>query len=156
MAAYGDMFLKVGSIKGEANDEAHKNEIDVLNWSWGMKAVSAMSAGGQASKCSVDELMVEKEVDCASTALMSAMKNNEKIGKVVLTARKAGEKPIDFFKITIQQARITSYDVNTSSSSNDRLVERLTFAFKKIDVEYIGQDENGRAKGGMVYSDEIN
>ncbi|MBP5150000.1 type VI secretion system tube protein Hcp, partial [Pseudomonas protegens] len=31
-----DIFIKIGDIKGESMDKAHKDEIDVLNWSWGM------------------------------------------------------------------------------------------------------------------------
>ena len=30
------MFLKLEGIKGEAADGKHKEEIDVLAWSWGM------------------------------------------------------------------------------------------------------------------------
>ncbi len=31
-----DMFLKIGDVKGESRDDKHKDEIDVLSWSWGM------------------------------------------------------------------------------------------------------------------------
>ena len=32
-----DMFLKIAGIKGESADgSTHKDEIDVLAWSWGM------------------------------------------------------------------------------------------------------------------------
>ena len=31
-----DMFIKIGDIKGESRDKTHKEEIDVLAWSWGM------------------------------------------------------------------------------------------------------------------------
>ena len=31
-----DMFIKVGDISGESKDSVHKEEIDVLAWSWGM------------------------------------------------------------------------------------------------------------------------
>jgi len=41
----GDMFFKVkgakhGEINGEALDQKHKNEIEVLAWSWGMQGKS--------------------------------------------------------------------------------------------------------------------
>jgi type VI protein secretion system component Hcp len=29
-----DMFIKIGDIKGESKDDAHKEEVDVLAWSW--------------------------------------------------------------------------------------------------------------------------
>ena len=31
-----DMFLKVTKIDGESKDDTHKDEIDVLAWSWGL------------------------------------------------------------------------------------------------------------------------
>ena len=31
-----DMFLKLDGIKGESLDATHKDEIDVLAWSWGL------------------------------------------------------------------------------------------------------------------------
>ena len=50
-----DMFLKVegsrmGPVKGESQDEKHKGEIDVLGWSWGMQAQTAMGGGGISGK----------------------------------------------------------------------------------------------------------
>jgi type VI protein secretion system component Hcp len=48
LGGVGDMFLSVkgaksGPIKGESQDTAHPDEIEVLGWSWGMqgKATSA-------------------------------------------------------------------------------------------------------------------
>ena len=29
-----DIFIKIGDIKGQSIDKAHKDEIDVLNGSW--------------------------------------------------------------------------------------------------------------------------
>ena len=31
-----DIFLKLDGIKGESQDHKHKDEIDVLAWSWGV------------------------------------------------------------------------------------------------------------------------
>jgi len=31
-----DMFIKIDTVDGEAQDTKHKKEIDVLHWSWGM------------------------------------------------------------------------------------------------------------------------
>lgn len=159
--SHGDMFLKVegtrsGTIKGEANDQAHRDEIDVTGWSWGMRSASAMGGAGTAAKTTVESLLLTKEVDSASTALMSVMRNNELLKKAVLSVRKAGGMPIDFLIVTLENARITSYDVGTQSDGSEKLVERLTFSFQKINVEYVGQDEKGQKKGGMNFAAEVN
>ena len=31
-----DIFAKIGTIKGESTDAKHKDEIEVLSWSWGV------------------------------------------------------------------------------------------------------------------------
>src|SRR5512143_2804994 len=138
----GDMFLKLdcarqGAIKGEAQDDVHKDEIDVIGWSWGMHAQSAMSAGGDGGKATLDEIGIVKRVDSASTGLMSAMRNNELIKKGVLTVRKAGGDPLEYVKITIEKGRITAMDVRSDGDSpHAELTEQLKLAFQKISVEY--------------------
>jgi type VI secretion system secreted protein Hcp len=89
------MFLMVkgartGVIKGEAQDEGHKSEIDVLSWSWGMQAKVSLGGGLATGKANVQELKIVKKIDSATTPLMSALRTNEQIQKAVLTVRKAG------------------------------------------------------------------
>jgi type VI secretion system secreted protein Hcp len=155
--ALGDMFLKVetarqGVIKGEAQDAKHGSEIDVVGWSWGMRAQTAMAGAGEGSKATLNELDVVKRVDSASTALMSAMRNNELIKKAALTVRKAGSDPLEYFRITLQNARITSLDLETDGIE---VVERLSIAFQRINVEYTPQGKDGMARGGMMFETEI-
>ena len=41
-----DYFLKIDGIDGESTDNKHKNEIDVLSWSWGETQSGTMAGGG--------------------------------------------------------------------------------------------------------------
>jgi type VI secretion system secreted protein Hcp len=154
-----DMFLKVegsrsGQIKGEANDKLRKDEIDIVGWSWGMRAQTEMAGGGAAEKTSMRELNVRKKVDSASTALMCAMRNNESIKSAVLTVRKAGSQPVDYFKITVENGRITAIDVESADDESPELVERVSFSFQKIGVEYVPQGEDGLPRGTMLFEAE--
>ena len=36
-----DMFLKLTGVKGESVDDKHRDEIDVLSWSWGLSTGTA-------------------------------------------------------------------------------------------------------------------
>jgi len=160
----GDMFLMVkgakhGLIKGEALDQAnkgaHKEEIEVLSWSWGMQARPSLGGGGASGKATVNDLKIVKKVDSASTALMSALRTNEVIQKAVLTLRKAGDDPLEYLKITIEQGRVTGLTVEAGDSSGGAdLLEHLSFSFNKITVDYVPQDKDGLAKGGMTYMDQ--
>lgn len=153
-----DIFLRVetakqGAIKGESRDDKHKDEIDVHGWSWGMEAKSALGGAGATAKASINQLNVVKAADSASTALMSAMRNNDLIKKAVLTVRKAGKIQHEYFRITIENGRITSLDIRTADAGG--LTESLGLSFQKIKVEYVPQGEDGQPRGGMVFETEI-
>jgi type VI secretion system secreted protein Hcp len=160
LTAAGDMFLAVkgarsGPIKGESQDDIHKGEIEVLGWSWGMQAKPSLGGGTATGKPSVHDLKILKRVDCASTALMSALKTNEQIQKAVLTLRKAGSAQLEYLKIIIEQGRVTSLTIEAGDrEGSPDLLERITFSFNKITVEYVPQGKDGFAQGATQFSDE--
>jgi type VI secretion system secreted protein Hcp len=91
-------------------------------------------------------------VDSASTALMAAMRNNELLKKVVLTVRKAGGTALEYFAITLENARITLIEVQSGTSEeNAGLSEDLNMSYEKINVEYTPQGRDGQARGGMSF-----
>jgi type VI secretion system secreted protein Hcp len=156
----GDMFLLVkgaknGLIKGESQDHQHKGEIDVLSWSWGMQGRAALGGGSATGKAIINELKVTKRIDSASTGLMLALRTNESIQKAVLTVRKAGKSQLEYLKITIEQGRVMSVmiDAGSDHGSSDAL-ERVSFSFNKIEVEYVPQGKDGLPQGGMTFADQ--
>jgi len=152
-----DFFLKVelarqGPIKGESGDEKHKEEILLTGWNWGMESKSAMSSAGPSGKATVHELRCFKNIDRASPVIMQALRTNETVKKATLTCRKAGKEQQEYLKITIQNGRLTSYSVDTEGAAP---TETLAFSFKKIEVEYREQRDDGLLGGSVMYSDEI-
>ncbi len=146
------MFLKAtgqrsGEIAGESNDKTFTNQIDVVDWSWGMSAPSAVS-GQRTGRVTLNELRIVKKVDRASTALMAVMSNNEIMPNVVLTVRKAGgSSALPYFVVKLSNARINGYTVNSQIGPDDapELVENLALTFKSITVEYTPQSGAGGA-----------
>ena len=155
-----DMFLSVngakhGQINGEAQDETHKNEIEVLAWTWGMQGKPSLGGGVASGKATMRELRITKRVDKASTALMQALRTNEPIKKAVLTIRKFGKKPLEYLKITIEDGRVVSLDIEAGDGlSSPALLERLNLSFNKISVEYTPQGPDGNALGSTSFEDE--
>ena len=143
--AIADMFLKIPGVTGESSDADHKGEIQVVSWSWGMRN----SLGGTRAdtfRRSVDELIVVRRVDKASTALMSYLAAAKLISQALLTVRKAGSNPLEYVKVTIERVRVTSVHVESIESE---LVERVGLAFAKVTIDYIPQqDATGAAGGG--------
>ena len=156
------MFFKVkgakhGPINGEAQDDKHKGEIEVLSWSWGMQGKPSIGGGSASGKATIRELRIVKHVDKASTALMSALRTNEVIKEGILTLRKTGTSKIEYFKITISDGRVMSLDVEAGDDEgNSTLLERVSFSFNKIAVEYTPQGGDGMPQGATTFEDQWN
>jgi type VI secretion system secreted protein Hcp len=157
----GDMFLKVkgaksGVINGESQDQGkHKNEIEVLAWSWGMQGKPSLGGGGASGKATMRELRITKRVDKSSTALMSALRTNEMINEATLTLRKVGKTPLEYLVIKIENGRVMAIDIEAGdTSSSPVLFERVSFSFNKISVQYTPQAPDGSAQGATSFDDE--
>jgi type VI secretion system secreted protein Hcp len=156
------MFFKVkgakhGQISGEAQDDKHKGEIEVLSWSWGMEGKASLGGGGASGKANIRELRIVKRVDKASTALMSALRTNEVIKEGILTLRKTGTSRVEYFKVTIEDGRVMKLDVEAGDDNGtSTLLERVSFSFNKISVEYTPQGGDGMPQGSTTFEDQWN
>lgn len=154
-----DMFMKLGDIKGEAKDKVHKEEIDVLSWSWGMSNSGSAHVGGGmgAGKSNVQDVSFTKYIDKSSPDLMLACCNGKHIGEAKLTVRKAGETPLEYLIITMTDLLITSVSTG-GSGGEDRLTESVSLNFAKVKVEYTEQTPKGTeaAKPKMTWNIEQN
>jgi type VI secretion system secreted protein Hcp len=142
-----DMFLKLAGIKGESRDGKHGQEIDVLAFSWGLAQSGTAHIGGGAGggKVNVNDLSITKYVDAASPDLILACCNGKHLKDGLLTVRKAGEAPVEYIKIAMEEVIISSISTG-GSGGEDRLTENVTLNFAKVKVDYTEQDEKGKAK----------
>ncbi len=142
-----DMFIKIGTIKGEAMDKDHKDEIDVLAWSWGMSqsGTTHMGKGGGSGKVSINDLSFTKWVDQATAPLMLKCATAEHIPEAVLTVRKAGGgKPLEYIVVKLKDLIVTSVSTG-GSGGEDRLTENITLNFAKVEYKYTSQNRDGSA-----------
>ena len=145
-----DVFLKIADVKGEAQDSAHKGEIDVLAWSWGMSQSGSMhiGGGGGSGKVSVQDVSVTKYVDNSSSTLMQKCCNGKHFPSATLTIRKAGESPLEYWVLELTNMIITSISTG-GSGGEDRLTENITMNFESFKATYTNQNEDG-SKGASV------
>jgi type VI secretion system secreted protein Hcp len=149
-----DMFFKAmgqrtGVITGESVDKRFAGQIDIVDWSWGMSAPSAVD-GQRTGRVQVKELQLVKRVDRASTALMSVMRNNELLTKATLSVRKAGgTDPLPYLVITLGSARVVAYDVQSDVMPDGAptLTERIGLHFLELTVDYEPQGSAGAGGG---------
>ena len=140
-----DMFLKLAGVTGEALDADHKGEIQVVGWSWGLSAPTAAVTGQATGKAAMSELVIVKRVDQATPTLMLLLRNHKPVPTAKLTVRKAGTTPLEYFRIELEQVRITGLTTDTQETE---LIEQLKLGFQKVTVTYIPQQGGTGAKGG--------
>ena len=145
-----DMFLKLDDVKGESRDDKHKDEVDVLAWSWGMSQSGTMHAGGGggSGKVNVQDLSLTKYVDKASPNLIMGSCDGKHYKEALLTVRKAGEKPLEYIKITMKEVLISSISTG-GSGGEDRLTENVTLNFAEFKVEYTPQKSDGTGEAAV-------
>ena len=148
-----DMFIKIGDIKGESKDDKHADEVDVLAWSWGLSQSGSAhhGSGAGAGKVNVQDISLTKWVDSSSTALIVAACKGTHIKEAKLTVRKAGDKPLEYIKITLTDVLVSSVQTG-GSGGEDRLTENVSINFASYEVAYQQQAKTGGAEGGQVFS----
>jgi type VI secretion system secreted protein Hcp len=144
-----DIFIKIDGAPGESRDKTHPNEIDVLAWSWGMSnsGTGHMGGGHGSGKVNVQDLSFTKYIDFSSTVLELFCASGKHIKDATLVVRKAGEKPLEYLKIKMEDVLISSVSTG-GSGGEDRLTENVTLNFAKVKVDYQKQSAAGAADGG--------
>ena len=147
-----DMFIKIGDIKGEAMDDKHKDEIDVLAWSWGVSqsGYAGLGGGASAGKANFQDLSFTKYVDKASPVLLQSCADGTHYKDAKLTVRKAGGKEqVEYVVITLEEVLISGVTTG-GHSSDDRLTENVTLNFGLVKFDYQPQKRDGSKDGGQI------
>jgi type VI secretion system secreted protein Hcp len=149
-----DVFMKIGTYKGESLDAKHKGEIDVLGWSWGIHQDAMVAGGGlSAGKASFQDLSFSHNIDAASPNLMMACVNGEHIKEATLTARKAGKTAQEFLIIKMTDVLITN--VAPSGDGSAHTQEQVSMKFGKVALEYKPQKADGNLDSGIQFKWDI-
>ncbi|MEJ2375591.1 MAG: type VI secretion system tube protein Hcp [Pseudolabrys sp.] len=151
-----DIFIKIGDIKGESTDDKHKDEIDVVSWSWGVAQHGSMDTGGGggSGKASFSDLSFTHYVAKASPNLMAACASGEHLKEAKLTVRKAGKTPQEFMIITMSDILITGV-VPSGSNGDGGMHESVNLQFAKVDLEYKPQKGDGSLEAGIHFKYDI-
>ncbi len=141
-----DMFLNIDGVEGEPQDASHTGEIDVIAFSWGLtqSGSAQIAGGGGAGKVNVQDMSITKYLDTASTVLMQKCCSGKHFPSAILTCRKAGDTPVEFFKVTMEEVLVTSVSEG-GGGGEDRQTENISLNFAKVKVEYTPQEADGAA-----------
>ncbi|HXI28718.1 MAG TPA: type VI secretion system tube protein Hcp [Vicinamibacterales bacterium] len=150
-----DIFAKLGDIKGESIDDKHKDEIEVLSFSWGVANAGSMGygSGGGEGKATFHDLSFTHKIDKASPVLMQACATGVHLKDGTITVRKAGKGQQEFLVIKMNDVIITS--VTHGSSGGDGASENVSIAFAKVNVEYKPQKADGSLDAGIHFKYDL-
>src|SRR6266545_3435610 len=149
-----DIFAKIGDIKGESLDDKHKDQIEILSWSWGVTNASATSGGSGSGvgKPHFSDFSFTHNIDKASPVLLKACATGVHIKDATITHRKPGKGQKDFLIFKMNDVIITSV---TQSDSESGLPENVSLTFSKIDLEYKPQKPDGSLDAGVHFKYDI-
>jgi type VI secretion system secreted protein Hcp len=149
-----DIFAKIGDIKGESRDAKHKDEIEVLSFSWGVTNTGVMGSGGAgAGKATFQDLSIVHNIDKASPRLMLACATGTHLKEATITHRKAGKGQLEYLIVKLNDVIITG--VTHGGASGQTGSETVSFAFAKVDLEYKPQKADGSLDAGIHFKYDL-
>jgi type VI secretion system secreted protein Hcp len=150
-----DIFAKIGDIKGESLDAKHKDEIEVLSFSWGVTNTGAPApdGGGGAGKATFQDLSIIHNVDKASPRLMQACATGTHLKDATITHRKSGKGQQEYLIVKLNDVIITG--VTDGDASGQLGSETVSLAFAKVDLEYKPQKPDGSLDTGIHFKYDL-
>jgi type VI secretion system secreted protein Hcp len=149
-----DIFLKIKDINGESADSKHKNEIDVLSYSFGISQTGTMSygGGGGAGKANFHDFSFMMRMNKATPKLMNACACGTHIPEATLSCRKAGGKQEEYMTYKFYDLLVSSYQ---TSGTSEEPFESCSFNFSKMEMEYKLQDAKGQVTPAGLFKYDI-
>ena len=140
-----DAFLKIEGVEGESTDRAHKGEIEISSFSWGVSNTGTGTVGGGsgAGKAVVEDFSFTMPLSKASPSLMLACATGRHFPTATITCRKAGgSQQLEFLKIKLQDILVSSYSTggtDTGQQPDETPHDSLSLSFVKIDFLYTAE-----------------
>src|SRR4030095_11108056 len=149
-----DIFAKIGDIKGESTDDKHKDEIEVLSFSWGVtNAATIGGGGGGAGRATFHDLSFIHTSDKASPRLLQACATGTHLKEATITHRKAGKGQQEFLVIKMNDTIITS--VTDGGTTGEAGSEIVSLAFAKIELQYKAGKPDGAFDAGIFFKYDL-
>src|SRR5262249_36776428 len=120
-----DIFAKIGDIKGESFDDKHKDEVEVLSYSWGVTNSAHIptgggGSGGGAGQATFQDLSIVYKIDKASPQLLQACATGQHLKEATITFRKAGKGQQEVLIVKMNDVIITGAVQSARAARWDR------------------------------------
>jgi type VI secretion system secreted protein Hcp len=145
-----DIFLKLGTIKGDSTDEKFKDEIVVLSYTQSVRNSGTTAGGGAGTgKVSFGAITVLKNIDRSSAGLIQAIATGQHINDAVLSFRTAGNNRVVYYQIKLTDVLVTALD-QTDNPDPGKIVEKLSLTASKYEFKYTPIDPKTGEPGASI------
>jgi len=148
-----DAFLKIEGVKGESADAKHKDEIDVISWSFGEtnSGTAHTGGGGGAGRVNMKDFKFTMRTNIASPQLFQYCASGKHIKEAKLFVRSSGSRPAEFLEIWLSDVLVSSF-VNMGSAGPNipYPMEEIMLNFSSIKIDYKPMKPDG-SLGGSVH-----
>lgn len=152
--AQADYFLKLEGIPGESADNKHKEEIQLVSWSWGEQNAGTHGGGGGggAGKVNMQDFHFTMHTNKASPKLFLACATGDHIKSGLLICRKAGKEQQEYLKIKFEDLLVSSYQTGASEVTP---MDQISLNFAKIEISYAPQNADGKLASPVVHKYDV-
>jgi type VI secretion system secreted protein Hcp len=146
--AAADVFLKLDGITGDATDAKHNGEISILSYSQSFSNSATISpgTGGGAGRVTCGAMTFLKNIDRSSPSLIMLVTTGTHVRNGLITFRKVGDIPIEYYQITLTDVVVTAVD-QTDQADPATIIEKVSMIADRFLFEYTTVDAAGKAAG---------
>lgn len=149
-------YMKIGDIKGESQDEGHKDWINLLSVSGNITRPMGAGASGSTrhrASATFGDIVCVKEVDASTPKLQEAIADGTNYAKVEihLCTSSEGGKRIPYLTWDLKNARVTSYSVSGATEGGVP-TEQLSLNYEEIKVTYDKLGKDNKSAGKVEYT----
>lgn len=146
-----DAYMQIEGIKGESQDDRHKDWIEVSHVSWSVnqpRAETVSTAGGHTTgRADLSQVSVTKLADLASPVLFQTCAAGKTIPKDRFDFMRADGNgtPICYYILELENVMIAS--VAPTSGAGGTITEEVHLSYSKIKMKYTQQKIAGGTGG---------
>ena len=138
------IFLQLDGVDGESTDDRHRNQIDLLSYSWGeTQLIIHSGGGGGASKVQVQELHCALHTCKATPALFLGVANGRHFRRAVLTVQRGGQTPVAFLQWALGDVTLSAFETAAEHGSASAPIDQLSLHFNTLEIAYRQQRADG-------------
>ena len=149
-----DAFLKINGVPGESSDAKHKDQIEILSYSWGVDQPQTNSASSHGSlsaeRANFHPFVVVKAIDKASPKLAVGCAGGDHYTEAILEICRAGGDKQPYMEYKMTDVMVTSYRPGGTGGGEALPLEEVSFSYGKIEWKYTQTKVAGGQGSGNV------